>query len=185
MSKTYFENFPTITFNSLIVKNITLKSSFLSDIFKAKTTFFPYMIVDGIRPDTIAHRYYGSSDYEWVVFFSNNIIDPYYQWPLTSTNFARYIVNKYGAVQNAFNTINYYMYNVTVNPSDINFQYYENYQMSVASYNNLSPSEQGFWIPVTAYQDEFNINESKKNILLLDKLYLNQLEREISSIMKQ
>ncbi len=40
---------------------------------------------------------YGSVDYIWLVYMANNIIDPYYEWPMNAQTFNDYMVDKYQA----------------------------------------------------------------------------------------
>ena len=49
------------------------------------------------RPEDIAEYYYGSTDYTWLVYMSNNILDPYHQWPMAEADFINYLIEKYGA----------------------------------------------------------------------------------------
>ncbi len=44
----------------------------------------------------------------------------------------------------------------------------------------IAADEERFWVPVTAYDQEININEAKKHIRLLDPSYLSQVERDIT-----
>jgi hypothetical protein len=50
---------------------------------------------EGERPDTLAHKIYGKSDLHWVILLFNEIIDPYYEWPLTTSELDSYIAYKY------------------------------------------------------------------------------------------
>ena len=50
-----------------------------------------------MRPEDIAYYYYGSTDYTWLIYLANNIVDPYHQWPLSQENFNKYLIEKYAA----------------------------------------------------------------------------------------
>lgn len=76
-------------------KNILLRAKF-SDYIKNKGTFFEsYTILDGDRPDTLAYKVYGRSDLHWVILLFNEIIDPYYEWPLSQREMEQYMNYKY------------------------------------------------------------------------------------------
>lgn len=76
-------------------KNILLRAKF-SDYYKQSGTLFePYTILDGDRPDTLAHKIYGRSDLHWIILLFNEIIDPYYEWPLTQKQMEEYMNYKY------------------------------------------------------------------------------------------
>tara|TARA_Y100001970_G_scaffold95868_2_gene120745 strand:- start:2006 stop:4528 length:2523 start_codon:yes stop_codon:yes gene_type:complete len=54
-----------------------------------------YTVTDSDRPDLIAEKIYGDSDYDWVIMLANNIINPYFDWPMSSPVLEDYIANKY------------------------------------------------------------------------------------------
>jgi hypothetical protein len=60
------------------------------------------------RADTIAHHYYQDSYMDWLLYFANDVVDPYYGWYLNGMQFAAYITNKYGSVYNAQLYIQHY-----------------------------------------------------------------------------
>lgn len=50
---------------------------------------------DGERPEMFADRIYGDSNLHWVSLSMNNMINPYYDWVLSSSSFENYIDEKY------------------------------------------------------------------------------------------
>ena len=94
----YFSKFPTITYNKVDVKDITRRSVFLSQNLSNPYVFLPYTIKENEKPEDIAYYYYGSVDYTWLVLLSNNIIDPYYEWPLDENDFNNYLIQKYETI---------------------------------------------------------------------------------------
>ena len=97
MSK-YFKEFPTISYNNVLSKNITLRTKILDKIKNNSTLFYSYTLEDNQSADSVAYDYYGDSNYVWLIYLTNDIIDPYYDWHLSSTDFDNYITNKYGSV---------------------------------------------------------------------------------------
>jgi hypothetical protein len=96
MAKYFFDRFPAIEYyNNNVLRNIILKSRIVQEVFDHFDSFYPYVIEDWERPDTIAADYYGDSKYYWIVLMSNNIVDPMYQWPLGHYDFIRYMEKKY------------------------------------------------------------------------------------------
>jgi hypothetical protein len=92
----YFENFPTIEYEGQRVRDITRRNSFTKLVSTNPLLFLPYTVREGERPEDIANFYYGSTDYVWLVYISNNIIDPYHQWPMAEADFNNYLIEKYG-----------------------------------------------------------------------------------------
>lgn len=91
----YFENFPIINYNGRLVRDLTRRNSFVKSLSTNPFVFQPYTVKEGERPEDIAYHYYGSTDYTWLVYLANNIIDPYTQWPLSEENFNRFLIDKY------------------------------------------------------------------------------------------
>ena len=87
----YFTNFPVINYFDSQTRNIILKAAFIAKIFNDTDTFYPYVIKDNERPDNIAFNEYNDATLDWVIYFSNNIIDPYYSLPLDYENFLGYL----------------------------------------------------------------------------------------------
>lgn len=197
MSKFYFKNFPYITYNDKIARNLILKSVFFQKVIDSYSSFYPYTVKEGERADTIAYDYYGSSDYYWLVYLSNQLIDPYFEWPLTDYQLTQYLIKKYGSPAQADAIIDYYVYQSQPNITDLESYYNANYIMEPETYNKLVQQYQSNpnttdmrnfnptnWTPVTAYQAEIERNESRRNIKLLSKAYLSQVDREISGIFR-
>jgi hypothetical protein len=92
----YFENFPTINDEGYNVKDITRRNSFTSIFADNPSLYLPFTVKEGERPEDIANYYYGSTDYTWLVYMANNIIDPYLQWPMAEADFNNYLIEKYG-----------------------------------------------------------------------------------------
>lgn len=91
----YFDNFPTVKYDGIEVRDITRRKKFLQNNLNNPFVFLPYTIKDNDRPEDIAYYYYGSVDYTWLVLLPNNIIDPYHQWPLSDDNFDKMLMTKY------------------------------------------------------------------------------------------
>ncbi len=54
-----------------------------------------YTVTDSDRPDLIAEKIYGDADYDWIIMLANNIINPYFDWPMSTPVLEDYIANKY------------------------------------------------------------------------------------------
>jgi hypothetical protein len=92
----YFQDFPTITYEGQRVRDITRRNNFSQFVASNPMLFMPFTVKEGEKPEDIANYYYGSVDYTWLVYMSNNIIDPYHQWPMAEADFNNYLIEKYG-----------------------------------------------------------------------------------------
>jgi hypothetical protein len=97
----YFEKFP-ITFYSLddresvqLIKNIFLRAGINSEVKNNYSAYDEYDILDGETPEILADKYYGNSQYHWVILHMNDILDPRFDWPLTTNNLVKYCQSKY------------------------------------------------------------------------------------------
>lgn len=95
MATKYFENFPTVNYDGVEIRDITRRNLFVKGVSTNPLAFLPYTVQEGERPEDIANWYYGSTDYTWLVYLSNNIIDPYHQWPKATEDFNNYLIDKY------------------------------------------------------------------------------------------
>jgi len=77
------------------VKNLFRRAKIRDDFFKNATAFTKYKIVGEERPDQVAEKIYGSSEYDWVVLISNNILNIRTEWPLSDAEFSNYLERKY------------------------------------------------------------------------------------------
>ena len=77
------------------VKNLFRRAKIRDDFFKNATAFTKYKIVGEERPDQVAEKIYGSSEYDWVVLISNNILNTRTEWPLSDAEFSNYLERKY------------------------------------------------------------------------------------------
>jgi hypothetical protein len=203
----YFTNFPVINYFDSQTRNIILKAAFIAKIFNDTDTFYPYIIKDNERPDNIAFNEYNDATLDWVVYFSNNIIDPYYSLPLDYENFLNYLRKKYNAAPFELQgVIDHYEY-TGVSGDTVEDIARKNYPMTVETYNSIllygtyerdyrtagsvSPyynsgtqryAPLAGWTSVDIFTNEQRINESKRSIKLLSKYYIDQLKKEILTI---
>lgn len=145
----YFTFFPITEYNSQKAVDITKKAVLKNNILKNPYLFYPYEISDNERADQFANRYYEDQYKAWIVYLSNNIIDPYYEWYLSQDEFLRFIAKKYGSVNLAVAKIKHYINN------------WENTEnISISRYNVLPPTLKKYW--TADYQNSPNIMSYKR-----------------------
>ena len=114
----YFSNFPRIQYDMdgtnpispdyTIAINIMVRQKLRDAIEDDVTMYYPYIIPPDTRPDILSHQIYGDIAYTWTIFYVNNILDPYWSWPLTEQQFTKYLNIKYGSVNTAKTTVHHY-----------------------------------------------------------------------------
>ena len=184
----YFTFFPTIEHD---LKDTSQKTELTNILrrFRVKpktksiaSVYYDYTVQEGDRPDTIADKYYGSSKLSWIVLHYNDIIDPYYDLPLFGRDFANYITEKYGSITTAMSTTKFYYKileeaKVLIDGTRVPRR---EIVVDLKTYNTLSATSRR---SETVYEYEERLNEDKKNIKILNRTHLNQLVKEVKSVL--
>lgn len=175
MAVNYFKNFPVVQYGQHAVRNIILKGKIGKDLIQSYDAFYPYTIKTGETPTSLAYDYYGSIEYVWLIFLVNDMVDPYYDWPMEEDIFNEYIANKYGSVAQAMNLAqsNYYR--------NSNYSYW----MTKTTYENISDSERTGWTVVSNYDYEMYKNEERRKIKLLDRSIAADVAFELEKTLKK
>ena len=66
-----------------IARNILTRGKIIDSIKESQSGYMEYTIKDEERPETLANRVYGRSDYHWIILLFNEILDPFFSWPLS------------------------------------------------------------------------------------------------------
>lgn len=176
----YFEYFTKINYFDKQSRNIINKAALIADVLNKTDSFFPYIIKDYERPDIIAFNEYNDENLDWVVYFSNTIVDPYYDWPLFPEAFKLYLEKKYNkTVYELQSQISHYKYTGITGESQENIDR-KSWLMSTTTHQFIDDTSG--WTPVYVYDYESELNERKRSIRLLNKIYVPQLKKEIKSV---
>lgn len=195
----YFAAFPSINYSGTNAKNIMLRTNVVKSFSRNSSNFYPYTIKDGETADTIAYDYYGDANYIWVIYIVNNIIDPYYEWPLNTVEFERFIIDKYQSLAQAKQTVSYYKklpISYYVNDATNEFILASLYDPAVNGYSltkvtidddikisAITNPNPAIWQEIDAYTDELEENENKRFIRLLDSSFISAIDRQLRDIM--
>lgn len=148
----YFSKLGTVPYNGDVVNNIITSIRFKKIVDTNNAVFYPYVVEEGERPDQIAGHYYDDERYAWVVYLSNSIIDPYFEWHLTTEQFSNYIIKKYGSIADASEKILFYRNN----------WYGDDSLLSVSAYEALAAELKPYWNPIVGYSGVVGSYERKK-----------------------
>jgi hypothetical protein len=133
----YFDKFPIIRYSNNNVVDITLRVKLLDRISANPYAFYPYTITDSERADQFSSRYYKDPYQSWLIYLTNNIVDPYYEWYLDEEQFIEYLDKKYQSYFTAQQKIKYYQNN------------WENQEnINLSEYNALPSSMRKYWSPL-------------------------------------
>lgn len=95
----YFKKIPTINYQGKLAKNLLARAKFSDETRSNKLIFHKYTTGELDRVDNLSNDYYESPGYSWLVWFSNEVIDPYYDMALSELDFIKYVNKKYGSVE--------------------------------------------------------------------------------------
>ena len=169
----FFKHFPLVeygnTVNSAVAVNLFAKTALNKITQSSFEIYHPYTVKEGERAETIANLYYGDPGYDWIVYYSNNILDPYYDWYMDDRVFKGFIADKYGSVSNAQRKIKQYRSNYINDPSII----------TVAAYNGLAESQKSFWAPITSVDRRVISYERKSEDIIINSNITKQLQTTI------
>ena len=161
-----------------LITDITLRQKLRSSIKDDLLTFYTYRVKDGERPDTIAQIYYGSIKYTWLVFISNNIFDPIFEWPMSQSQLETHIASKYGSLDSAVSTVHHYeeIIQSFVEAGNGNPRVEERtIEIDSTRFLTLSSSGATNTKTITNYDYELNYNEQKREITLIEDIYAEDI----------
>jgi hypothetical protein len=108
----YFQQFPTILytfdpnlFDYKTVVNIFARVKVLDAVLQNSLVYYQYSVKDSDTAEIIASKYYGDTKRHWMVFFANQVIDPYFDVPLKERDLENNIILQYGSLANAQATL--------------------------------------------------------------------------------
>lgn len=201
----YFQNLPKIFYDlrntpqaPIVVTNILARAHLRKLVSDGLVVYYSYDVKDAETPEIVASKYYGDPNRHWIVLFANDIVNPYYDWPLSYSAFQDYITVKYGSISNAQSNVGAYLITTTKTLSS-NVYGSPSANLSVTTDantwanvvtgttvvnlpNNATVSVVVSKSSISVYDLEYNQNESKRTIKLVDKSYVPQLEKELEAL---
>ena len=216
----YFDTLPKIIHTndngiSTIMTNLMARVSIVPEVLKNPMVYYKYDVQEGDTPEIVAHKYYDDPYRYWIVLFANKMLDPQWDWPLSSLQFNEYVNEKYG---NTLTDLHHYekVITKTTRGTDDDQTVTEKYIISPEEYVSLLYSHpfgidelRTFKLPsdlyangasstansmsylditiqptaVTNYDYELDLNESKRNINILNSKYVEELEMQFQDLM--
>jgi len=112
----FFDMFPKVGYDinrSLYpeyeaVTNIFFRLAILKSILSNTSSYYVYDIEAEDTPEIIAEKVYGDAGAGWIVIYANQIVDPQFDWMMNDDVFKKYLIHKYGSVENAQTSVHHY-----------------------------------------------------------------------------
>ena len=205
----YFNSLPYITNvdsngKTFVLRNILIRTQLIPQLSTNPLLYYAYSLQEGDTPEIVANKYYNDPYRYWIVLYGNqNVMDPQKDWPLSSQQFILYLNDKYGDVANGDvlaytqSTIHHYEKVITTIDGDTQTTAIKTVEVDQNTYNNIITSTQTQVFPngsrvsysvsgavVSIYDYENNLNESKRNINLINANYASDIENRYQTLVK-
>ena len=182
----FFQHYPQIDYNITgtappnfkTVINIMTRAKLRNVIMNDVVQYFPYSIPEAERPDLTSFKVYGDVKFTWLIFLINDILDPIYDWPLQTRDLVNFIKDKYGTINAAKNTIHHYEQIVRTRveaTGTTDAIPLAKIEVDETTYNALAAENRNI---VYCYNWELDRNESKRDIKLIDAMYVGDIMSE-------
>jgi hypothetical protein len=207
----YFNTFPLVVAsdsknNAILLTNLMARVEIIPSLLRNPLLFYSYDLKESDRPDIIADKYYDDSNKYWMILYANEIMDPQWDWPLSSKQFDAYLINKYSEAAGGDNqvftyissTIQEYRKTITSYDSTSLTTTSKTIVVDLTTYNSTieGSTTQTFSsdasvtrtiskTAVSIYDYEIELNEAKQNVKLINSSYSNQFEKDFQNLMAQ
>lgn len=108
----YFKSIPySLDTNDIeykLIKNPLTRVQLIRHVLDNIQIYYEYQIKDSDNPEIIAHKLYDDPNQYWMIMFANNLVDPYYDFPLNNGELDSFIEYTYGSLANAQSEIHHY-----------------------------------------------------------------------------
>jgi hypothetical protein len=145
-----------------LLQNVRLKTELLNNL----VYYEEFDISDGDTPEIISEMFYGTPMYHWIIMLVNERYDYINDFPMPLPSLEVYITEKYGA--NNVDNIHHY---VTADGYVVNSDYVNAQGLADA-------------LPITNYEHEAQVNESKRRIKMIPPAALADVLTQFREIMK-
>jgi hypothetical protein len=206
----YFNTLPKVLTpdqngNYILMTNILTRAKLIEELQNNPMLFYTYNIQDGDTPEIVAEKYYDDPYKYWIVLYSNQIMDPIWNWPLNYEQFLDYINSKYATEADDAGKTPYEYTNTTVYAYQKIITTIDSYSeistekiipLDLTAYNSFVETNNTYTLPsgltcsvrntkrsVSLYDYEYDLNESRRGIKVMDKNYVNQMEEQLKTVM--
>ena len=207
----YFSALPFLTTtdgngNSIVLRNLLVRTGLIPQLAKNPLLMYRYAVQDGDTPEIVANKYYGSPFRYWIALYGNpQMMDPQSDWPLSTKNFTIYLQDKYATSANGtanvlsytLGTVHHYEKVITTIDNTTKTTAIKVVEVDQDTYNSIIPLTTTSTFPdgssitymvepnaVSIYNYEDQVNESKRNISLINSQYTTQIETQYQSLVK-
>tara|TARA_B100000427_G_scaffold95687_1_gene78809 strand:+ start:1613 stop:2236 length:624 start_codon:yes stop_codon:yes gene_type:complete len=164
------------------IKNIFSRIKIADDVKGNVTAFEDYFIEDGDRPDSISFEMYDDPGYDWTILLMNNIVNLHKDWPKAKAALDAFVSYKYQNPEEVhhYETLKQEHNGKTVLEAGIKVD--ESYQYVTPAGLTLTKAQSR--ISVSNYSYEIDLNEKRREIVLLKPEFIPQFNQIVRDQMK-
>jgi len=204
----YFNSLPLVTNidsngNYYLLRNLLIRTKLIPQLSRNPMLFYKYTIQEQDTPESIAHKYYGDVYRYWIVLISNEIMDPQWQWPLTNKQLLTYLTDKYSddaggddqVLSYTLATLHHYEKILTTIDNDTQTTAIKTIDIDAATFNSTNETTSDYTFPngsvvtytiskraVSIYDYENELNESKREINILNSAFVSDIENQYEKL---
>jgi hypothetical protein len=99
----YFKSFPKTLYQlpfdqnrsiTDILRHVNFEKEIIGDVRNLRK----YNVLEGETPESVSEKLYGTPEYHWLLLLINNMVNPFYDWPLPDRALRKFIKEKYGDI---------------------------------------------------------------------------------------
>lgn len=143
-----------------VITNLLQRVRLKLNLIKNQAFFAQHQIIDGETPEFLAYKYYGNTELHWIILYSQQATNPYYDWPLTYFDLKKFVNKKYGEA-NINNTHHY--------------EDADGYEVDSTASGATA---------ITNFIHEETLNDAKRNLTLIRPEYVSNVVNEFKDLLK-
>lgn len=198
----FFSKYPKLLINNRLVTDIIARTAIREKYSDKLSIYYPYQLQEGDTPELIASKYYGDPEKHWIVLLANDIMNPFFDFPLSYNEFNKMLNYKYKTEGETINRTGSEYASITLNQNPLGYRAHittTDTISGVSTTETIYIDEKSYNGGDSGYDDDtFNFSEStnqsdniivtttKEQITIYDyELELNEAKREIQLIRKE
>jgi hypothetical protein len=189
----------------ILMTNLLARAKLIDELKDNTMLFYSYIIKDEDTPEIIADKYYGDPYKYWIVLYSNNLMDPLWDWPMDYNQLMVYLNSKYAAAAEEadltpfeYMQLTVYSYEKLIQTTDkstdavttiyqkITEDEYNSLMLTTNTYSPDGINEVTVDISkriVSIYDYEYELNERKRQIQIMNVAYVAEMEKRFEELM--
>lgn len=198
----FFSKYPKLLINNRLVTDIVARAAIRDKYSDRLSIFYPYALQEGDTPELIASKYYGDPEKHWIVLLANDIINPFFDFPLNYSEFNKMLDQKYKTEGAAIGRTGSEYASMTLNQNPLGYRAHitttdiisgvsttETIYIDEKSYNGgLDGYDDDIFnfATSTTQADDISVTIEKEQVTIYDyEMELNEAKREIKLIRKE